>query len=106
MAWETRGNGRYYYRKRRIGGRCVSEYVGAGLSAELSAEIDAYARALVAEDRAVLQREREADAELDAALDRAGLALRGLTAAVLVAAGYHMHKRQWRKRAVWQTQNR
>ena len=39
MGWETRGNGKYYYRKRRIGDKVVSEYVGTGPGAELIAEL-------------------------------------------------------------------
>ena len=31
MGWEKRGNGLYYYRKKRMGQRVVSEYMGTGL---------------------------------------------------------------------------
>ena len=44
MAWEDRGGNRYYYRKRWEGGRCVSEYLGAGELAEALATLDAYDR--------------------------------------------------------------
>ncbi len=44
MAWESRGNGSYYYRKQRIGGRVVSEYVGQGEVAGLVAQLDAIER--------------------------------------------------------------
>ena len=40
MGWETRGNGTYYYRKVRRGGRVCSEYVGRGLVADMLADID------------------------------------------------------------------
>ena len=40
MAWEARGNKSYYYRKRRIGRRVVSEYVGSSETAELIAGMD------------------------------------------------------------------
>ncbi|MBX7253223.1 MAG: hypothetical protein K1X50_14675 [Candidatus Promineofilum sp.] len=52
MGWETRGNGTYYYRKARDGGRVVSEYIGAGMLAEAYAELDAEARAAAASSRA------------------------------------------------------
>ena len=44
MAWETRGNREYLYRKKRVNGRVVSEYVGTGFQAELIARIEAIRR--------------------------------------------------------------
>lgn len=42
MAWEKRSHGgMYYVRKRRDGGRVVSQYLGAGQMARLAAELDA-----------------------------------------------------------------
>ena len=41
MAWEKRGNNSYYYQKRRIGDRVVSDYIGAGPVAEMIALTDA-----------------------------------------------------------------
>lgn len=40
MGWERRGNGYYYYRKRREGHRVISEYVGNGRAAEVAAAMD------------------------------------------------------------------
>lgn len=34
MGWEKRGNGKYYYRKKRIGNRVFSTYMGKGEKAE------------------------------------------------------------------------
>ena len=45
MTWESRHRRqRYYYRKRRVRGRVVSEYVGAGPAAMLVAEMDRISR--------------------------------------------------------------
>ena len=52
MSWEARGNKRYYTRSRRINGRVVREYIGAGLLAEAAATLDSAARA---------ERQRELD---------------------------------------------
>lgn len=97
MAWEVRGQGRYYYRKRRTGGRVVSEYVGAGPLAELLAEADALDRAERAEERKAEQRVREEIQTLDRQADEVADLVRALTHGVLLASGYHTHKRQWRK---------
>ena len=101
MAWETRGNGRYYYRKRRIGQTVTSEYHGNGPVAELLSildELEREQRILVSLDRLAQKIEWEADQDLDRALDEvAGLA-RALKEAVLLANGCYQHRRQWRKR--------
>lgn len=97
MGWETRGNGRYYYRKVRRGGRVTSEYIGGGYMAEALAGLDEFARqqreldaavwgATVADD----QRHADELAAVDALVKSA-------VAAVLLANGYHTHRRQWRK---------
>jgi hypothetical protein len=100
MAWETRrGNGRYYTRSRWQGGKVVRQYVGTGPDAERAAAEDearrAQERARRDADNAEIERLDAADAAL-AGLERAaGLAAR----AMLVAAGYHQHKRgEWRRR--------
>ena len=97
MGWETRSGNRYYYRKRWVNGRPVSEYVGAGMAAiwaEVLLGIERYERqAAAAEWRRVVEAERQAAralAEVDAVTH-------ALTAAVLIVNGYHVHKRQWRK---------
>lgn len=102
MGWERRPNGcTYYYRKRRVGGRVVSEFLGA----------EGSARATIAATLDRLRRERgradrEAVAHRLATLDGAEAEVvewHDLVAAVaraaLEAAGYHRHDRgPWRKR--------
>jgi hypothetical protein len=94
MGWE-RG---YYYRSRKVNGRVVREYVGTGRVAELAAQLDDIKRQERKAEKAAWQEEK---ARLDA-LDADVAALIELTelvaAGALVAAGYHQHKRQWRRK--------
>ena len=99
MGWEKRGNRDYFYTAERVNGRVVKRYVGAGRVAELAAQLEALTRdqtATVDEDT------RRAWAELDAlaaALGPLHELADSLTAAALVAAGFHRHHRgPWRKR--------
>lgn len=98
MAWETRARGgRYYTRSRRVGGRVVREYVGCGQVAERAAEADLEARRVREARRAAEKAEREALEDLDRRLAIYHKAADGLTAGVLVNAGYHRHNRGgWR----------
>lgn len=97
MSWETRGNNRYYYRRRKVAGRVVSEYVGTGYLAEVMAAEDATDRqarqAAAAEWRSIV----EADRRQEKALAEVDTLVRAAVAGVLIANGYHTHKRQWRK---------
>jgi predicted secreted protein len=98
MGWEKRGNGLYYYRKRRIGDTVVSEYVGRGKLAELIATLDALEQEeREAEREAWRQRQAEITAT-DQVLDEVERVARALTRAYLLADGYHTHKGQWRRR--------
>lgn len=98
MAWETRGNNLYYYRKHWVNGRVKSEYVGAGMAAELSAEVDTLVRLERDASRAAWQETVEKVRIAERALTEAESFVRSLTAAVLVVNGCYSHKRQWRRR--------
>ena len=97
MGWEK--GGRYYTRSRKVNGRVLREYVGAGRVAELAAQMDAVER----EQRGLAALDvRQAKDEL-AALDAELKALDGLgdlaARAALLAAGFHRHTRgEWRRR--------
>lgn len=99
MAWEQRGNNSYYYRSRKIGGRVVKEYIGAGLTAEIVAARDEAAR-----ERRHAERERERAelrrlAAIEAEYAVFARACDALAAAALLAVGYRQHARgAWRKR--------
>jgi hypothetical protein len=97
MGWEQRGNNRYYYKKEREGSRVKSVYVGRGEIAQMVSQIQSSSPVL---DRLAgqnasskLTRSEMAEATLDQTADLIHL----LTQAVLLACGFHTHKRQWRK---------
>ncbi|MBY0456956.1 MAG: hypothetical protein K2V38_06445 [Gemmataceae bacterium] len=99
MAWEQRGSASYYYTAERIDGRVVKQYVGTGPVAELAAELDAIRMQERAEAAERERCDREELAALESALTPLNELADALTAAALVAAGYHRPKRgPWRKR--------
>ena len=98
MAWEKRGAGTYYYRKRRIGGRVVSEYAGPGVVGELTALHEERDRRERAEQREAERRAREGMRALDRQADEVAELIRALTRGMLLVTGHHTHKGQWRKR--------
>jgi hypothetical protein len=97
MAWEK--SGRYYTLSRKVGGRVVREYVGAGPVAELLAGLDAIERERKEAERAGLRAEREEMDALDAPLAELDELAELAAHAALVAAGFRRHHRgEWRKR--------
>ncbi len=93
MAWEQRNNRRYYYRKRRVGRRVVSEYVGSGELAEMAAAL----RALERDSRLARRRRWAAIRAFDAQVDRACDLVQALAHGALLVTGHRLHKGQWRK---------
>jgi len=98
MAWATRGNGTYYYRNRRIGGKVVTQYVGSGYSATLMQMLDEHERQDAAQKRQAWQAVKDNEEQLDAMLDEVTALVNAYAGAMLLVSGYHLHKRQWRKR--------
>lgn len=98
MAIESRGIHEYYYRKRRKGARVVSEYVGKGMVAELTAAIETQ-RKNAKQDAWDIERftRREFEQRGKPIYDIERLTW-DIVSAALVEQGYHTHKGQWRKR--------
>jgi hypothetical protein len=97
MAWEDRNGNRYYYRKRRVNGRVVSEYVGNGYAGELAAIFDNQERQQAEGKRRELRKQRQEAAKMDTQAGDVEKMTRAITNACLLLAGYHTHKGQWRK---------
>ncbi|HEX8735154.1 MAG TPA: hypothetical protein VF721_07535 [Pyrinomonadaceae bacterium] len=100
MAWEKRGEKKYYYRKSWVNGRCVSEYIGAGMVAPLIEQQDRWEKKKTKIARQEMRRLQRRDAALDAQLDEFSRINRNLVDALFLINGYHLHKRQWRKKRV------
>ena len=99
MAWEQRGNNRYYYRSRKIEGRVVKEYVGGGLAGMLAQREDDSRRRKRKSARAAFQADRDNFTAAATVHDELSRVADALMTAALVAAGYHRHDRgHWRKR--------
>jgi hypothetical protein len=101
MSWETRSSGgRYYTRSIRRNGRVVREYLGTGELAEIFAEDDKLQREIRNAEAMQLTQERKRDQQIDQLLDLLGDHVDCLSKGVLIASGYHQHKRsEWRKRS-------
>jgi len=92
---------RYYYQRKRVGGRIEYTYYGAGRLAPLIAEIDQLRKERRQQERWEAQQTRNEFADLAATPEALTLLLaeaQSAAAAALEAAGYHQHKRQWRKK--------
>ena len=94
--------GRYYTRSRRVDGRVVREYVGAGLAGVVASEADRIER----EQREVAALEETQEWQrlraLTAPLLEVSEAAEVLTQAHLIATGCHRHKGEWRRaRGAW-----
>lgn len=96
MGWESRGNGRYYYRKRREGRRVVSEYVSDRV-APLIEMMDVEERSERERLRQTARIQREQFRVASQAVDEVSRWVRLMTEQTLIENGFHRHKGQWRK---------
>ena len=97
MSWEQGPRGRKYYtRTRRLGGRCVREYLGGGLEAQAAAAADALRRAERQAQAAPRRRERDRLRAVDGLVLELFEAASLVASAALVASGHHRHGGEWR----------
>jgi hypothetical protein len=88
----------YYYKKRRVGSKVISEYQGGGELVQIVQYIEARGRAEKEAERERQRIERMSMAEIDKQIDEFSKMVDTLMAAELLARGFHQHKRQWRRR--------
>jgi hypothetical protein len=98
VGWEIRERGGpYYTRSRRMEGRVVREYLGAGLVGRLSAEADRIKRERVEAEKVRHKRELEHLEALVSPAAELAEAAEVLVRDELLASGYHKHKGEWRR---------
>ena len=97
MGWEIRNGRPHYYQKKRSGRKVISQYVGSGEVAHLISQLDALHAEEEACKRSLELAERARQDEMDARIDEVGTIIETLTQGALLASGYHMHRRQWRR---------
>ena len=100
MGWEERkrGVGPYYYRSVRKGSRIRKEYVGAGMLGTIAAELDEYQRRQRKEEATYWKEQKECLQQDVLFVQELEAAVKILTTAHLIGAGYHKHKGQWRRK--------
>lgn len=96
MHSDSRG---YFYRKKRVNGRVVSEYIGGGQVAQILAQLDEREREKRGAQReavaAQIEQWRASDRAAKGAFDFVSIVL----GAALQSAGYHQHARgEWRRK--------
>ena len=97
MSWEQGPRGRKYYtRTRRLGGRCVREYLGNGPQAQAASAADALRRAQRQAEATARRRERDRLRAVDGLVLELFEAASLVASAALAASGYHKHGGQWR----------
>lgn len=98
MGWEERNGNLYYYRKERDGSHVRSVYIGSGETVHLISQLEAMRRE-EAEMKLLHQRSlRELGKQADRIIEVHAEATELLMTATLLAAGFHTHRRQWRRK--------
>ena len=98
MALETRAGRQYFYRKKRVGDKVISQYLGTGYSAYLMQRLDEHERQEAESKRQAWQAIKDSEEQLDAQLDGFTEVVNAYVGAHLLISGYHQHRRQWRKK--------
>ncbi len=98
MGWERRGAHKYYYRKEREGSCVKSTYVGRGEIAYMVSDLQSSSPLLERIARTIKSPDVVKAEKADATMKQASDLIELLTQATLLTAGFHTHKRQWRKK--------
>ena len=102
MGWEK---GRYYTRSRKVNGRVVREYIGGGELGALAAQLDAIEREQREHERRMWRAEKEEIEAFDEQIAKCCEMADVIARAAMVAAGFHCHRGEWRRRPVRNDRN-
>ena len=94
------GNKLYYYRKRRVGDRVISEYAGAGAIADIEEYKAKQLAAKKEAERRSLEAAQQLTAEIDSQIAPVADLIDLMVKAYLITEGFYTHKGQWRKARV------
>lgn len=98
MGYEKRGGNLYYYKKKRVNGRVVSQYIGGGELARFTYELDQADRELESMEQAERQAARAESILLDDQVNNTLEMMKTHVEQALMEAGYHKVKGEWRKK--------
>jgi hypothetical protein len=98
MGLEKRKRNEYFYKKKRLGDRVISQYVGSGITAFLAQREAIQNKQKRADEQKKLEEKRNEILKFESEIDRVFGWIEILSASELVASGYHNHKGEWRKR--------
>ena len=98
MGWDK--DGRYYTRSRKVNGRVVREYIGGGEVGARVAQMDALERERREFERECWRQEKEEMAAFDDSVEKVCQMADIIANAAMVAAGFHCHRGEWRRRRV------
>jgi hypothetical protein len=94
MAWKLRNGRAYLYKSIRLGGQVRTLYFGTGLAARTVALVEEQAR----EERGRLREERRRMEREERETATWFENVEVLADAAMLAAGFHRHHREWRRR--------
>ena len=102
MGLERRGNGYYFYEKKRIGNRVISTYCGRGELARLKQLLNQDRRNESKVEKESknqsFETDRQNQAEIDQVIESFSEIAKGFEDALFLMNGYHVHERQWRRK--------